>query len=460
MIRTIMSSLCATLLTGIVFAQTPPLKPDVPAIPAPKPMQLQTAAAKSRILSIDEAVRLALELQTSPRIAGNDLSAAVAKERQAVTELLPHFSLGANATDLSVIRRGNFTGGSTGWTTQGSVNANLLLFDFGRTRDLVGEQRFLVDAARFVLAQSKTDVEQAVRNAYHALEQSKALMIASEANLTNRRAQFALAEARLNTGVGAPSDFVQAQTTVADATISVISSRASVLNSQISLADAVGLDSRTEIIIATASENAPAKSLDDWASEALTKRYEVREGQSRLESKRAAVAAARKSNLPSVSLAAGISTRGVSDPLNSQTGSVGLIASWPIFDGGLGRARADEVAANARTAEVQLVQTKRQVVSEVTTAYVAFISATQRSEVAVIQLANARELVRIAEGRYRGGIGNFLDVTSAQDNLYNADRNLAQANGDLQRSEVALRKAAGVSAIAPVPTLDERGKTN
>lgn len=57
------------------------------------------------------------------------------------------------------------------------------------------------------------------------------------------------------------------------------------------------------------------------------------------------------------------------------------------------------------------------------------------------QVTNAQEALRLAEGRYRAGIGVFLDVLDAQTDLDGANTNRVNARTSLDRARAALAHA-------------------
>ena len=59
------------------------------------------------------------------------------------------------------------------------------------------------------------------------------------------------------------------------------------------------------------------------------------------------------------------------------------------------------------------------------------------------QVTNALEGVRLATGRYRGGVGTFLEVTDAQAALVLAQTNQVNAETALQSQRAALQRAIG-----------------
>ena len=79
-----------------------------------------------------------------------------------------------------------------------------------------------------------------------------------------------------------------------------------------------------------------------------------------------------------------------------------------------------------------------------TTAYVNLRSAEQRVTLSQADVANAEENVKVAEGRYRIGIGQFVDIINAQAFLLTARTNLVTTNALVPEYRAALEHAMGV----------------
>ena len=63
-------------------------------------------------------------------------------------------------------------------------------------------------------------------------------------------------------------------------------------------------------------------------------------------------------------------------------------------------------------------------------------------------MANATEAVRLAVGRYQGGVGGtFLEITNAQAQLFSAQQTLEIARGDVVRAQASLDRAVGHTPI-------------
>ncbi len=464
--------LCIALGT-LGLAQTPPIRPNTPDITTPPPLKLPPPPNPEAIgaapLSADEAVAVALRLQPNVIIARSAIEAAAGRTRQAQSGLLPQFGLNAGITNSGQItgsRSGGSstgtTGGSTGGSTGGgggtvsagfgirtnaAVSVSQLLFDFGRTRDQVREDAALQRAATHEYTATQEDTALAVRQAYYNYGEALAQVTVSESNLANRQAQLDLANARLGAGVGAPGDVVQAKTALAAAVDALVTARAAAELDRVSLAQAIGIDPRTPLTLTAATE--PEVNTADpngLVKSALSQRPAVLAARERVNAAQYGVSAASKTNYPSLSLSGSLSARGSNNPLDSESTSVGVTLSWPFGDGGLGAGRVQEARAGLVTAQAQLTQATQQVVAEVAQSYLNLVSADQRLVAAQQGLANAVEYLRIAEGRYRGGIGAFLDVTTAQAALFSAQQTLARSTADVQRSRAALRHAIGQGA--------------
>lgn len=442
--KPIMRSFALLLVIGssaLGIAQTPPVKPDTPDVQVPPVIEVSNPEKAGSPLGVAEAVAVALREQPTVTIAQASLKGAQARTSQAKAGLLPGVTLSASGNQNDLFRGSSSS--SNYFRSTGAVTLSQLVFDFGKTRDLVRQQGALEKAATLVLTRTQLDTALAVKTAFYSYVAAIDSVRVAEGNLATRQSQYALAEAKLNTGSGQPADYVQAKTAVADAVLSLTAARQQSNLARIALAVQMGIDPRTPINPAESSEAPPAS--DDLATlvdSALANRPEMAEYRARLAAAGYAVSNARKASLPGVSLAGSVTGTG-SDFFENQYGSVGLTLSWPIFDSGLVAGKVKEARSNLEQVQAQMKQTSQQVITDVSQAYLAVKTAEQNLEVAKVQVANAREYVRITSGRYQGGVGAFLDMVTAQSSEFSAEKNVVQATGDVQRARAQLARALG-----------------
>lgn len=433
--------------------QTPPIKPQTPDIEIPAPIILPSlpegaAGAKPPLsqqpLTVEEAVAIALQRQPAIAAARAEALAAKGRTQQTQSALVPQLGLNASLTEQDQVR-GTGGGGLFNRFNAG-ISLEQLLFDFERTRSEVRRQRALEQATIQVLTKTEHETALFVRQAFYSHVESTRLIAVAEGNLANRQRQLGLVEARVDEGLGSPADFVRAKTNVAEAVIALETARSTALNSGILLAELMGIDPRTPLQLSAGPEpedDSLGLDVNAMIETALQERPEIREVRSRLTAARMGVSIARLSGAPRIEVVAGINARGNQDLLQNQTASVGLTLSWTILDGGLARGREQEAKAQREALQATLQDTMQQVISEVSRAYVNLLSAEQRVRTATAQLENARELLRISEGRYRGEIGQFIEITDAQASLFTAEQNLVRARSDVSRAKAQLQRATG-----------------
>lgn len=440
-------SLAGISLAVLALAQTKPIQPKTPDVKPPSQLILpppKELTAGKEPLTADEAVAIALKNQPAVGIARANTLAAQGRTQQAASGLLPDFNANAGYSNTSSIRG---TSTSTGGLYTTGINVTQLLFDFGRTRDTVRQQQALERFFGHTLTRTQQTVALDVKQAFYNLAQDIAVVTISDANVANRQRQLDEAQARLDSGLGAPGDVVSAKTSLASASISLSSARNTALNSRVILAQIMGIDPRTPIVPATSTEAAvdSEADLEHLVEVALTNRPDVKAAQEQVNAAKFAVSSARKGDLPRITASAGAASRGVTDPLETESGTLGINVTWNFSDGGFTAGAVKQAKGNEQAARQTLIQVGQQVVADVSQAYVDLQSALQRIDLADVEVANAAEFVRIAEGRYNGGIGQFNDITTAQAALVSAQRDQSQAQADVQRTRASLRTAIGLS---------------
>ena len=435
-------SLVVLAATASAFAQTPPIKPQTPDVVVTPALVLPLPPGRAvKTLSADEAVSLALRQLPALVRARADVAAAGGRAEQSRAGLSPSLSVSGGASHTDTLAGSSVTAGSVST----SLTLQQLLFDFERTRSQAAQGRSDQQAAEFGLAGLEQGVVLLVRNAYYAWNQNRNLVGVSDRNLTNRKRQLDLAEARLDSGLGAPGDFLRAKTNYADAVLSMESARRTAMLSQIALAELLGEDPRTSLLPSEqpALETMGARDLNALVDQALGQRPEVLQVEAKYRSAGYSLRAAQSINAPRISASSTLSGRGETNLAGSQTGSWGLSLTWNLLDGGLARGRSREARAQQQAAESDLVAVRHTVISDVSNAFVELDTAERRSDTANAQVQIARELLRVSEGRYQGGIGQFLEVTDAQNLLFSAERTLVQTESDVRTARAQLERAIG-----------------
>ena len=453
--------------------QTPPIAPKTQETPLPPPVTLPPPPSvppdvPNRPLTAEEAARIALFHQPNITVAQAGVLSAQGITQQARSGLYPNLGVGAGYTNAQTISAekgatpSGTTSGAAGGSTvtatgyQASANLRQLLFDFNHTRDLVRQAQAQERAATQNLTRTQSDTVLQVKQAFYGYVQADRLVTVNETNVRNAQAHLDEARARLNSGLGLPSDVVRAQTAVADAILNLNLARNAASVARVNLATFMGIDPRTPVQAADTGEPAvAANDVNALVGTALRQRPEILQAQSTLQAAQFGVSAAKTTSAPSIAANIGLATRGASFPPRNDFFSWGFSLSWDPFDSGLTAGRVKEAQAGVLSARAQLFGAEELVTSDVSQAYLNLRTAEQRITTADAEVANAQESLRLAEGRYRAGIGTFIDVIDAQAALLTAQNNRINAQSAIDQARAAINHALGVplatSTLPPMP---------
>lgn len=444
---------------GTPAKPTPPLQPAVVEAPLPEPLDVPPppgVEVPARPLTAEDLATIALCHQPQISAAQGQDTAAAGRTQQERSQLHPQVTLSAgyNRTVAAGNNAISGVGGPGQGTTGGAVGqgsgASLvlvgrqLLWDDGHTRATAAQARASAVAARINVDQVRQDTVWQVKLGYYTYLQSMRLIDVAAANLGDQKAHLSLAQARLNAGVGLPSDVVRAQAAVADATYQLTSARATAATNRVALALQAGLDPRTPLPVDSGAEPPVVlASLETLVEAALHNRPGVRQLRAAVEAAKWGVKVARTNNKPEVTASAGLTSFGNVLPTSQMSFLLGIGLVWSAYDSGLTAGMVKEAQGNLQTAEAQLCAQTLIVISDVSQAYVNVQAAQQKVQTAEAEVVNAREALRLAEGRYRAGAGVFLDVLDAQSALVSANTNLVNAQTGVNQAIVTLAHAVG-----------------
>ncbi len=444
-------------LATSALAQTPPIQPKVQETPLPPPVELSAPASvpadvPNRPLSAAEAVAIALNHQPDVSVARAGILSARGARSEAASGLLPTATVGASYNNSAVVPTAGSASGffetaaPVGYMASAFVSQ--LIFDFNHRRDLVMQSSALVQAASANLTKVQSDLALQVKQAFYTYAQNERLVSVDEANLRNQQSHLAEAKARLNAGVGLPSDVVRAETAVDDAVFTLNLAHNSASVSRVTLAQLLGIDPRTPIVPSDTGEPPiAANDLEALVNQGLADRPDLIEARNSEKAAGFGVSAAKTTNAPSVNAVAGLLQRGPTLFPNSSSLTYGLSLGWTPFDAGLGRGAVQEAQGALQTAQAQSETTRLAVISDVSQAYLNLKTAEQRVATADSEVANAEESLRLMEGRYQSGLGTFLDVLDAQQALLTATTNRVNNQSAVDQARAAMIHAIGGSPV-------------
>lgn len=195
---------------------------------------------------------------------------------------------------------------------------------------------------------------------------------------------------------------------------------------------------------------------DDALAVALASRADLATAEYAVRLQREAVVNARAATLPSLS-AFFTGTLANPDPHDSASDDwgdewrAGVNATWTLFDGLATRGAVREAQASLRQLELALQDAEEAVVSEIRQRVLALRTAEEFADSQSQNLDTAREALRLVEVGLREGQNTQVEVMDAREALTTASANYYRSIYDHVLTRLALRKAMGTLADAPLP---------
>jgi outer membrane protein TolC len=440
--------------------------PDLRAQAAPGPPSpaLTPADVPGRMLTIDEAVAIALATQPQIQARLSDYAAARFRVAQALSPLLPQISGGVSANksqqtttettrtlfinNIRLPRAGSETTVTSiatsgfGDTFLAQVSLSQLLFDFGKTMAATDAARKLADVALEDVELQRQLIVLSVREAFTNILLAQRLTAVNRQAAQRAQLNLRAATRAFEVGLRAESDVARAEVDAANVEVDIIRSTNAERLALAALNTAMGLGVTT-----------PTQVKDNLAYEPLTfdrphlfaesirSRPEHRQARLRVEALDALERQAYRNFFPDI-VGSG-SYGGTQFPNLNEAWTVGLSLSWTIFDGGNKIARHQEAKANVEGARARLQSSELEITRDVEQAIVSAEEAQARIRAAAVTVKAAERNYRFAEGRFRAGLATIIELTDAQFSLTQAQNVEAQALSDYRIALYRLDRALG-----------------
>ena len=420
--------------------------------------------AQDPSMSLNDAVRLALEKNKSIEASGAASKAAEMRVSEARSGRLPklNYSESWTRSDNPVFVFGslltqhqfgtqNFEIGPlnnpdflNNFQTQ--LTADQTLYDAGQTKHAVRSAELTKDISSEEGRRTQMQVIAAVVRAYYdSLLSADQLRVTSQA-IRSAEADLERAQAIRSAGMSTDVDTLSIRAHLAAVREQQIRRQADVDVAQAALNDAIGLalDTPHTLTSPLIPLESSAGSLADQANNAVAERPEARQARLATSLAETQAARARSSLLPQVTVHAAYEAdrqRFVTRGGDNWLVSVGL--RWNLFNGFGDKATIDESKFVLQRSSADEARTSSTIRLQVHRAYADLHAATQRIEVAQASVAEAEESLRITQNRYEAGISNVTDLLRTETTVLEARTRQLAAVRDQRIAAAMLELAAG-----------------
>jgi outer membrane protein len=322
-----------------------------------------------------------------------------------------------------------------------------LIYDFNVTADRWRSAAANRDAAE---ANEQSAAQQAllnVRKAYFAARGQRDLVRVAEEAVTNQQKHLDQIIALVGAGMRSQIDLATQRTALANSRVAAVNAENAYLTDLALLDQAMGLPSESAFELtdtempAVPGEDGEERSLIESAVKA---RPEVVNADQQVRGQDLLVSSYRGSFLPAFSAVGGASDVGSGTTTGSANWYLGLQASWSILQGGLTRGQLHEAKGTLSALTAQADGVRLQVSVDVVQGRLAVRGAKSTIGGAEEALTNAREQLRLAEGRYETGQGSIIELADAQVAYTTAEAQEVSARYSLASARAQLVTALGI----------------
>lgn len=412
----------------------------------------------SHVLTLAEATQTALTSQPLLRQAQAQSSAAEARADIARAPLFPQVNANATyqrATANFVARRGALpTQTTTGaapnfntfdfWTF--GITASQVIYDFGQARGRWHAAEANAEGQRESARAARLSTVLNVRTAYFQARAQKSMVLVSRETLANQERHHEQIKGFVELGARPAIDLAQARTDVANAKVQVITTENAYATAKAQLNLAMGApqpidyDVADETLAPIGEEDQP---LDTLVQVAVTARPELMALNKQVQAQELQLRAVRGAYGPTLGASTGLTEQGPQLDNMRWNWNVAVSLNWNVFQGMLVPAQVREAESNLTVVKAQRDAVDQQLRLEVEQARLA-VRSTKGSLLAVEEaLVNARERLRLAEGRYQTGAGSVIELADAQIGTANAAAQRVAADYNLAAARAQLMKALG-----------------
>ncbi|WP_179405499.1 TolC family protein [Burkholderia guangdongensis] len=432
-----------------------------PAVPLLKNTSCRTVSP-IQPLELDDAILHAICGNPQVRRAWAEARANAAALGVADAAYLPTLEMAAGIErdtqsttyDASAAGAGSISQSQNISSKYGALNLSWVLFDFGKRSAARRQAHALLAAMNAAQDETLQAVFFNAAEAFYALRDAQASLDAARGTEAIAHESLAEATAKHEAGAGTLADRLQASTSYWRAVLDRVGAEGDTQAATGALAVAMGLEASALIRIAPAEHDAAipdgfAADVDQLIDEAKQRQPKLVAARAKLDVARANVDAARAQGLPTVSLVGSIKQNSPTSRMQSipvtrnRSSTIGVQVTIPLFEGFAAGYRIAQAQALADAQEASMRDNELQVSLDVWRSY-------HSLGADAANLSNSRKLFEaaqraldIARGRYKEGVGAFVELLNAQTALADAQKQRVLAVSRWRTARLKLAASLG-----------------
>jgi outer membrane protein len=365
-----------------------------------------------------------MAIKNNPRISVGRLLALaqhqVVRETKAAELPTATASITAvEAEDATRISAGSLTASRLFTHAGAGGGFSQLLFDFGRTRNLVASSKLQEKAQNASALATTEDVILATDQAFYNALQAQSLLKVAQQNVTTRNTTDIQVNEMTKNKLKSTLDLSFADVNLSQAKLLLLDAQNNTDSTMAALDAVLGLDHQVtyDLVESNTPLQPPAADPDQLIQLGLQQRPDLQDLNYSAQSAVKFSRAQREQMFPTISAAGTAGSVPIRPPQYYPAnwwGGIGVNMNIPIFNGFLYSAQAKEAAIRAEAASEQNRDLRDRIVRDVRTSWLAANTAFQRVAVTTELLKQADLALKLAQTRYQMGLSSIVELSQAQ----------------------------------------------
>jgi outer membrane protein len=424
------------------------------------------------ILSLTEAIRIALKKNHRVLMAHEQVSQAESQIKESLAQALPQLKItssygrqdpvgqrissGDNSAFASNPQFAALLGTSSVNTFNTRIGVNQTLFAGFKVVDGIKIAEKSLNLQKEALRQARQEVAYQVTEAYFTALKNWQVVALDKELIAQSEAHLKVVESKQRAGVTPAIDRLRAQNQRLSFLQSLSQDLRAYEKSLTALNQAMGRPAEQALQLNTSAqvEQLPEllrlqQSPQEAIKQALQQRSEVRQIQLNLDISQLTATVQSRGAWPTVSAGAAYSIQdtAVSDSNrnSNQNMNYSVNLDWPLFDGFKSQALTEKSLSEVERVRTQLDQQQQAVLVEVQNTIKDLNAIEERIRLSEESIALAQEQVRISQKTYQIGSGSNIDVLDAQIELQKSEQQAIFANFDQNLGYARLYQRLGLA---------------
>jgi outer membrane protein len=384
-------------------------------------LPIRLSQAETLQLTLEDCIQIALENNPQIEIARQQYFANQGALTQAKSFHWPQLSAGVGYGRQYIDTEFPVTEDNVG---SGLLQISQLIFDFGKTTGLIDASSFNLQASGENLAQVYHDLVFDVKSRFYGVLEARRLIGVAEQAVSNFEQQLYRAQRFFESGVRTKIDVTNAEVNLSNEKLNLLRANADYKTSLVSLEQVIGTvpnngdyepitnEPPTEELASQKPEL--SDSLEYLLQTAEDNRPGLKEFQFLIQAAEASITQARGDYWPTIDAVGDYNNFETDLPSLSDQWQITARLNWEFFSGFETEGKVAEATARLREVQAGLRDFELEVTRDVTDSYLRADENREGVDIADQTVELAEENLRLAEGRYKAGIGDLLEFNDAQ----------------------------------------------